>query len=43
MKSWGFIADSATDGEDALEKVTTFRPSIIRWKWMCGPPEMGGA
>ena len=29
VKSWGFIADSATDGEDALEKVTSFRPSIV--------------
>ncbi len=29
VKSWGFVADSATDGEDALEKVTTFRPSIV--------------
>jgi DNA-binding NtrC family response regulator len=29
VKSWGFVADSAADGEDALEKVTTFRPSIV--------------
>ncbi len=29
VRSWGFLADSATDGEDALEKVTTFRPSIV--------------
>src|SRR5215467_9814211 len=29
VKSWGFVADSATDGEDALEKVTTFRPAIV--------------
>jgi DNA-binding NtrC family response regulator len=29
VKSWGFIADSAIDGEDALEKVTTFRPAIV--------------
>src|SRR5712692_9048287 len=28
-RSWGFIAESATDGEDALEKVTTFRPAIV--------------
>src|SRR6186713_2738599 len=29
IRSWGFIADSATDGEDALEKVTSFRPAIV--------------
>src|ERR1700751_394835 len=29
IRSWGFIAESATDGEDALEKVTSFRPAII--------------
>src|SRR5579864_484788 len=28
VKSWGFVADSATDGEDALIKVTSFRPAI---------------
>src|SRR5262249_24958158 len=29
VKSWGFLAESATDGEDALEKVTKFRPAIV--------------
>ena len=29
MKSWGFVAESAADGEEALEKVTTFRPAIV--------------
>jgi DNA-binding NtrC family response regulator len=29
VKSWGFLADSASDGEEALEKVTTFRPAIV--------------
>jgi len=29
VKSWGFLADSAGDGEEALDKVTTFRPSIV--------------
>ena len=29
VKSWGFVADSAADGEEALEKVTTFRPAIV--------------
>src|SRR6266540_929014 len=29
VKSWGFIADSASDGEEAMAKVTTFRPAIV--------------
>ena len=29
VKSWGFVAESAVDGEDALQKVTSFRPSIV--------------
>src|SRR6185295_17917917 len=29
VKSWGFIAESAADGEDALQKVTSFRPAIV--------------
>ena len=29
VKSWGFVAESAHDGEDALEKVTSFRPAIV--------------
>ena len=29
VKSWGFIAESACDGEEALEKVTSFRPAIV--------------
>src|SRR5438132_1519522 len=29
VKAWGFIAESAGDGEEALEKVTTFRPAIV--------------
>jgi DNA-binding NtrC family response regulator len=29
VKSWGFVAESAGDGEEALEKVTTFRPAIV--------------
>src|SRR5580765_2854022 len=29
VKNWGFIAESAVDGQDALEKVTTFRPAIV--------------
>jgi DNA-binding NtrC family response regulator len=29
VRSWGFTAESAKDGEDALEKVTSFRPAIV--------------
>src|SRR5262245_57087114 len=29
VKSWGFVADSAAEGEDALKKVTTFRAAIV--------------
>jgi DNA-binding NtrC family response regulator len=29
VKSWGFLAESACDGEEALEKVTSFRPAIV--------------
>jgi DNA-binding NtrC family response regulator len=29
VRSWGFIAESASDGEEALEKVTSFRPAIV--------------
>jgi DNA-binding NtrC family response regulator len=29
VKSWGFMAESAADGEEALEKVTSFRPAIV--------------
>src|SRR6201982_1436955 len=29
IRSWGFIAESAGDGEEALEKITSFRPAIV--------------
>jgi len=29
VTSWGFAAESATDGVDALAKVTSFRPAIV--------------
>jgi DNA-binding NtrC family response regulator len=29
VRSWGFHADSACDGEEALQKVTSFRPAIV--------------
>jgi len=29
VRTWGYLADSAGDGEDGLEKVTSFRPAIV--------------
>ena len=29
MRAWGFTAEEAADGAEALEKVTAFRPSIV--------------
>jgi DNA-binding NtrC family response regulator len=29
VRNWGFLAESAADGEEALEKVTSFRPAIV--------------
>src|SRR5688500_15834110 len=29
VRTWGFTADAAGDGEEALQKITSFRPSII--------------
>ena len=29
VRAWGFAAEGAVDGDEALEKVTSFRPSII--------------
>lgn len=29
VRTWGFVAESAVDGEDGLGKVTTFRPGIV--------------
>jgi DNA-binding NtrC family response regulator len=29
IRTWGFMADSAADGEEGLEKVSSFRPSIV--------------
>ncbi len=29
VRAWGFTAEAAEDGAEALERVTTFRPSII--------------
>jgi DNA-binding NtrC family response regulator len=29
VRTWGFLAESAEDGEEALRKVTSFRPAIV--------------
>jgi len=29
VRTWGYTTDAAGDGEEALEKVTSFRPSIV--------------
>jgi DNA-binding NtrC family response regulator len=29
VRTWGYTAEAAADGEEALEKVTTFRPAIV--------------
>ena len=29
VRTWGFLAESAADGDEGLDKVTTFRPGIV--------------
>ena len=29
VRTWGFTTDAAADGEEALQRITVFRPSII--------------
>src|SRR5690606_12088049 len=29
IRAWGYVADAAADGEEALAKITTFRPGIV--------------
>ena len=29
VRTWGFLAEAAADGEEGLEKVSSFRPSIV--------------
>jgi len=41
VQAWGFQTDEAGDGEDAMRKVTTFRPAIIVSDLVM--PRMGGA
>jgi len=40
VRTWGFTADSAPDGEEALQRITVFRPSIIISDLVM--PRMGG-
>jgi DNA-binding NtrC family response regulator len=40
VRTWGFITDSAGDGEEALQRITVFRPSIIISDLVM--PNMGG-
>jgi DNA-binding NtrC family response regulator len=40
VQAWGFHTDEAADGEDAMRKVTTFRPAIIVSDLVM--PRMGG-
>jgi DNA-binding NtrC family response regulator len=40
VRTWGFTADAAGDGEEALQKITSFRPSIIITDLVM--PRMGG-
>ena len=29
IRAWGYVAEDAADGEEALQKITTFRPGIV--------------
>jgi DNA-binding NtrC family response regulator len=40
VRTWGFATDAAADGEEALQKITDFRPSIIITDLVM--PRMGG-
>src|SRR5688500_18077323 len=40
VRTWGFTADSAADGQEALRRITVFRPSIIISDRVM--PNMGG-
>jgi DNA-binding NtrC family response regulator len=41
VQAWGFLTEEAADGEEAMRKVTTFRPAIIVSDLVM--PRMGGA
>ena len=40
VRTWGYTTESAADGEDALQRITSFRPSIIISDLVM--PRMGG-
>src|SRR5437763_6554527 len=40
VRTWGFTTDAAADGQEVLEKITSFRPSIIISDLVM--PRMGG-
>src|SRR5678815_4197871 len=40
VRTWGFTTDSAGDGEEALQRITVFRPNIIISDLVM--PRMGG-
>ncbi len=40
VQAWGFITEEASDGEEAMRKITTFRPAIIVSDLVM--PRMGG-
>ena len=40
VRTWGFITDSAADGEEALHRISVFRPTIIISDLVM--PRMGG-
>jgi DNA-binding NtrC family response regulator len=40
VRTWGFTAESAADGEEALQRITDFRPSIVISDLVM--PRMGG-
>jgi DNA-binding NtrC family response regulator len=40
VRTWGFTTESAADGEEALQRITTFRPSVIISDLVM--PRMGG-
>ena len=41
VRTWGFTTDAAADGEEALQRITVFRPSIIISDLVM--PRMGGS
>jgi DNA-binding NtrC family response regulator len=40
VRTWGFTTDTAADGEEALQKITSFRPAIVVTDLVM--PRMGG-